>query len=71
VKFWLLLPLALIVNIHVAYAIKKEFSQVDSIFFYILISYLGVWATFLITRWSPTYSVLAVIKSELRYYLID
>lgn len=72
VKFWLLLPLVLIVNIPVAFAIDKEFSRVeDSLFFYILIGYLAVWAGFLLTRWSPTYSALTFVKEELRYYLID
>jgi hypothetical protein len=69
---FVLLPLALLVNTPIAYAIREEFSRVeDSVFFYVLISYLAVWAAFLLTRWSPTYSALAFIKEELRYYLID
>lgn len=71
-KFWLLLPLALLVNVPIAFAIKKEFSQgADSLFFYVMSSYLAVWAAFLITRWGPTYPALAFLKQELRYYLID
>ena len=72
VKFWLLLPLALIVNIPGVFAITKEFYRVeDPLSFYLLCGYLAVWAVFLLTRWSPTYSALALIKKELRYYLID
>jgi len=72
VKFWLLLPLTLIVNIPIAFAITKEFYRVaDSLFFYVLISYLAMWAAFLLTRWSLTHSALAFLKEELRYYLID
>jgi hypothetical protein len=72
VKFWLLLPLALIVNIPIGFAIIKEFAQVtDPLLFYVPICYLAVWAAFLLTRWSPTYSALSFFKEELRYYLID
>jgi hypothetical protein len=71
-KFWLLLPLALLVNVPIAFAIRKEFSGVsDSLFFYVMSSYLAIWAAFLITRWGPTYPALAFLKQELRYYLID
>jgi len=71
-KFWLLVPLALVVNLPIIYAIKTEFSLVtEPVFFYISISYLALWAAFLLTRWSLTHSALAFLKEELRYYVID
>jgi len=72
INFRLLLPLALLINIPIGYAIKKEFSQLDdSFFFYLSIGYLAMWAAFLLTRWSVTSAALAFLKEELRYYLID
>lgn len=71
-KFWLLLPLALLVNFPLAPLItEKIFEDAAVIVRYVTISYFAVWAAFLITRWSSTYSALAVLKEEIRYYLID
>jgi hypothetical protein len=61
-----------LVNIPIAYAIRKEISiGAGPIEIYVLIGYLAVWAAFLLTFCSPIYSALAFLKKELRYYLID
>jgi hypothetical protein len=39
--------------------------------FYPIIGYLVAWIAFLLARWRPTYSALAVINDEIHYYLID
>jgi hypothetical protein len=38
---------------------------------YFVLSYLALWAVFLLTRWGQTQVALSVLKEELRYYLID
>ena len=70
-KFWLLLPFALIVNLPNAYFLRASIKQNDVFSAYATVGYLAVWAIFLLTRWRPTYTALAFFKEELRYYLID
>ena len=70
-KFWLLLPLALLVNVPMLLWLK-EFGKDSEVFLsYFVIGYLALWAAFLLSRWRGTYSALATVKEELRYYLID
>lgn len=70
-RFWLLLSLALIVNLPIV-AFITTVLQKDEVFgWYLGLTYLGAWAAFLLTRSSRTYSALAFLKEEIRYYLID
>jgi hypothetical protein len=70
-KFWLLLPLALLVNLPVAWLIEVMLKNELPVYRYLTFSYLGIWAAFLLARCSLTYSMLRSLKEELRYYLID
>jgi hypothetical protein len=70
-RFWLLLPLALLVNVPVVFWLTEVAKDADLFWFYLIIGYLALWASFLLSRWSGTYSALAVLKQELQYYLID
>ena len=70
-RFWLLLPLALLVNAPVVFWFTKVATDADVFWFYLVIGYLALWAVFLLSRWSGTYSAIAMLKAELRYYLID
>ena len=70
-RFWLLLPLALLVNAPVVLWLTKVTKDFDVFWFYLVIGYLALWTVFLLSRWSGTYSALAIFKDELRYYLID
>ena len=70
-RFWLLLPLALLINFPTVVFLTDVLPPDDPILRGIVVSYLGVWAAFLITRCSLTYSALSVLKEELDYYLFD
>jgi hypothetical protein len=68
----LLLPLALIANVPVAWVIREYYGSDSEYGFAIAaIVYLAIWATFLLSRWRATYAALSALKDELRYYLID
>lgn len=68
----LLLPLALIANVPVALLIKQYYGSDSEYGFAIAaIVYLAIWLTFLLSRLRATYTALAALKNELRYYLID
>lgn len=69
-RFWILLPLALLVNVPTVLWLT-EVAKDDVLSSYFVIGYLALWAAFLLSRWSVTYSALATLKEELRYYLID
>ena len=71
IKFWLLLQLALLVNFPVVLLITEVFKAEPAVYRYLTISYLAIWAAFLLARCSLTYSALNSLKEELRYYLID
>lgn len=68
--FWLLLPLAVIINFPVV-TFLTDIKDGDLFMLYLTISYLVAWAAFLLTRCRLTYSALAFINQEIRYYLID
>jgi len=70
-KFWLLLPLALLVNLPAAWLLEVILKNELPVYRYLTFSYLGIWAAFLVARCSLTYSVLSSLKEEIRYYLID
>lgn len=70
-KYWLLVPLAIILNLPVVVLITDVLTHADLFWWYVAVSYLGLWAAFLLTRWSAFYSALSVINEEIRYYLID
>ena len=70
-RFWLLLPLALLINFPTVVFLTDVLPADEPILPGIVVSYLGVWAAFLITRCSLTYSALSVLKEELDYYLFD
>jgi hypothetical protein len=69
--FWLLLPLALLINFPVVVLITDVLTK-DIIGLKPLISaYLTLWAAFLLCRVSVPHAVLTFLKEEIRYYLID
>lgn len=74
-RLWLLFPLALIANIPVGLLIEKNIKSEDAFLFGVAIAaivYLSLWSAFLLSRWRATYTALASLKDELRYYyLID
>ena len=70
-KFWLLFPLAVLVNLPVVWLIEVMLKNELPIYRYLCVSYLAIWTMFLLARFSLTYSFLASLKQELRYYLID
>jgi len=70
-RFWLLLPLALLINFPTVFFLTDVLPGDEPILRGIVISYLGVWAAFLITRCRLTYSALSFLKEELDYYLFD
>jgi len=70
-KFWLLLPLALLINIPAVVVMTDVVPPDMWIARYIIAGYLGLWALFLITRFKLTYSALSALKAELHYYLFD
>jgi hypothetical protein len=68
--FWLLVILSTLVTAPVV-RLVIEFQHKLEWGFYPVIGYLAVWIAFLLARWRPTYSALAVINDEIHYYLID
>jgi hypothetical protein len=70
-KFWLLLPLALLVNVPIVWLITEILKNELPVYRYLAFTYLAIWAAFLLARCSLTYSMLNSLKEELRYYLID
>ena len=68
--FWLLLILSVLLTTPVVMLVT-EFQYKLELAFYPVIGYLVAWIAFLLTRWRPTYSALAVIDDEIHYYLID
>jgi hypothetical protein len=69
--FWLLLPLALIINFPVV-ALITDVLKVDDLFLRVVtFTYLALWTGFLLFRASVPLGVLDFIKRELRYYFID
>lgn len=69
--FWLLLPLALIINFPIALVITEVLTNAQNAERYLIIAYLTLWAAFLLTRVSVPHAARDFIKKELRYYLID
>jgi hypothetical protein len=70
-KYRHLVSLALILNLPVIFFVTEVLTHAELFWWYVAVSYLGAWAAFLLTRWRPLYSALAVINEEIRYYLID
>ena len=70
-KYSFLVPLAILLNLPVVVFIKDLLTDADLFWWYVAVSYLVAWAAFLLTRWRPLYSALAVINEEIHYYLID
>lgn len=69
--FWLLLPLALLINFPVVALITDVLTKEQSFVRYLFIAYLTLWAAFLLCRISIPSAALSFIKQEIRYYLID
>jgi len=69
-RFWVLLILSVLVTAPVVMLVG-EFQHKLEWGFYPIIGYLAAWIAFLLARWRPTYSALAVINDEIHYYLID
>jgi len=69
--FWVLLPLALLVNFPIAVFITDVLGPDQSADRVITLGYLHVWAAFLLCRFSVPQPALLFIKKELRYYLFD
>lgn len=69
--FWLLLPLALLVNFPIVAIVTDVLKPEDVFIRTLTINYLVLWAAFLSCRVSLPRRPLAFIKQELRYYLID
>lgn len=70
-RFWFLLPLALLINFPIAAFFADMLKELHVFLFYLCMGYLGAWATFLISRCALTYRMLAFLKEEAKYYLID
>lgn len=70
-KFGKLLPLAIIINFTLAGYMSEWFYGIPAGLFNLYVCYVIAWGLFLITRCSQTYKALAVLKEEIRYYLID
>lgn len=69
-RFWQLLPLAVLVNVPVVALLTKLKPELW-LERHVILAYLAVWLAFLITRSQVVKSAFAVVKNELRYYLID
>ena len=69
--FWLLLPLALIINFPIAAYITDVLTDKEVALRNFSLAYLCVWGAFLLTRVRVPQKALSFIKQELRYYLID
>lgn len=48
-----------------------KWTQMGAAGHYMIITYLALWALFLLTRWRQTPVAFSFLKEELRYYLID
>jgi hypothetical protein len=70
-RFWLLLLLAVIINLPVVTLLTDVLEEANLFMWYLTVSYLTAWAAFLISRCRLTYSALAFVNQEIRYYLID
>jgi hypothetical protein len=70
-KYWPLVSLALIINFPVVVFITDVLTHAEPFWWYAGVSYLGLWAAFLLTRWSRFYPALSFINEEIHYYLID
>lgn len=69
-KFEVMAVLTAIVSAPVIAGLRM-FPQMPLELWYLLVGYLVTWALFLLSRWRQTDAALAVLNSELRYYLID
>jgi len=69
--FWLLLLLALLINFPVALLITDVLTKEQALERNIIITYLTLWAAFLLCRVSVPHVALSFVKKEIRYYLID
>ena len=67
--FWLLLPLALIVNVPIAIFVTDVLTKNDGPMRTITLHYLALWAAFLSCRLSVPRAALSFIKEEFHYYL--
>lgn len=69
--FWLLLPLALIINIPIGALITDVLTddQVGTVLRIITLNYLALWAAFVFCRFSLPRAARIFIKEEARYYL--
>lgn len=70
IPFWLLLPLAIIVNFPIVVFLTNALPNVGGTRELTLI-YLHLWAAFLLCRLSVPQRPLSFLKKEIRYYLID
>jgi hypothetical protein len=69
--FWLLLLSALLINFPVVVLLTDVLTETEIIERYFIIAYLTLWIAFLLCRVSVSHAVLAFVKKEIRYYLID
>lgn len=70
-RFWMLLTLAVVLNIPVIILLNYLAKEAPAFAVYICTGYLGAWVLFLISRCPPTYVVFDFLKQEFKYYLID
>jgi len=70
-KFGLLFPFAVILNIPVGLFLNYLFKEGWDFFVYVGVGYLGVWTAFLIAHCPVTYRLFDFLKEEVHYYLID
>ena len=70
IPFWLLLPLAIIVNFPIVVFVTDALPNVIGVRVLTLV-YLHLWAAFLLCRLSVPQRPLSFLKKELRYYLFD
>ena len=70
IPFWLLLPLAIIVNFPIVVFLSDALPKVEGVRVLTLI-YLHLWAAFLLCRFSLPQRPFSFLKKEARYYLID
>ena len=70
IPFWLLLPLAIIVNFPIVVFVTDALPNVVGVRVLTLV-YLHLWAAFLLCRLSVPQRPLSFLKKEVRYYLID
>src|SRR5689334_1186373 len=70
-RFWLLLPLALLINFPVVALITDVLTKEQTMERIPIIAYLTLWTAFLLCRVSMPRAVVTFLKKEIRYYLID